>query len=196
MSDEILSLLDELRAMAQTGLNFTEDPYDRERYQRILELVSIYYGEAVDLPPPDVREQLTDELGQVTPKVGANAAIFDSDGQILLMKRAGSGTWCLPGGAVELSESPEEAAVREVREETGLTVEVVELVDAYRRTPQPTFPHHSVILTYLCDAQEGELQLSPEGDALRYWSLEEVPEWFTNHRTIATDARDRWTAEC
>lgn len=195
MSEEILALLDELQAMAQTGLNFTEDPYDRERYERILELVSIYYGEALDLPPPDARERLADELGQVTPKVGANAAIFDSHGQILLMKRAGSSTWCLPGGAVKLSESPEEAAVREVREETGLAVEVVELVAAYRRTPQPTITHHSIVLTYICDAHDGELQLSPEGDALRYWPLEEVPEWFTDHQTIASDALDRWTAD-
>lgn len=192
---EILALLDELRAMAQSGLNFTDDPYDRERYERILELVSIYYGEALDLPPPDVRDQLADELDQVTPKVGANAAIFDSDGQILLMKRAGSGTWCLPGGAMKLSESPEETAVREVHEETGLTVETIELVDAYRRTPQPTTLHHSVVLTYLCEVLEGELRLSPEGDALDYWPLDEVPEWFLNHRAIATDSHDVWSAD-
>lgn len=190
---EILELLDELRAMARTGLNFADNPYDRERYERILELVSIYYGEALDQPPPDVRDRLADELGQVTPKVGANAAIFDSDGRILLMKRVESGAWCLPGGAVKLSESPEEAAVREAREETELAVEVVELVDAYRRTPRPTIPHHSVVLTYLCDVIEGELQLSHEGEALRYWPVEEVPDWFPDHRTRAIEARDRWT---
>lgn len=192
---DVLALLDELRAMAQQGLNFTEDPYDRERYERILELVHLYYGEALDLPPPEVRERLGDELGQMTPKVGANAAIFDSDGRVLLMKRAGTDAWCLPGGAVKLGESPEETAVREVREETGLAVEAVELIDAYARTPQPTVPHHSVVLTYTCDVLDGELRLSPEGDALRYWPLEDVPGWFTNHRSIATDAYERWTTE-
>jgi len=102
---EILALLDELRAMAQTGLKFTEDPYDRERYERILELVSTYYGEALDLPPADVRRQLAGGLGQETPKIGANAAIFDEDGD-LLMKRTESGTWCLPGGALKVPNHP------------------------------------------------------------------------------------------
>lgn len=187
---EILALLDELRAMAQTGLDFTEDPYDRERYERILELVSIYYGEALEMPPPEVRDQLAEEFGQVTPKIGANAAIFDSDGDLLLMKRAGSGTWCLPGGALKTTESPEEAVVREVREETGLTVEPVELIGPFQRTPSPTVPHHSVVLTYVCEVLDGERELSHEGDALRYWPLDAVPEWFANHRTIATEAHD------
>ncbi|MFB6219233.1 MAG: NUDIX hydrolase N-terminal domain-containing protein [Halobacteriaceae archaeon] len=67
---DALALLDELRAMAQTGLNYADDPYDRARYERILELVETHYGETLDLPPAAVRERLADELGQVTPNGG------------------------------------------------------------------------------------------------------------------------------
>lgn len=94
MDVDLLSLLDELRAMAQTGLAYTDDPYDRERYNRLLELVETYYGETLDLPESEVRTRLAAELGYVTPKVGASAAIFDNDGRQLLMKRPDSGTWC------------------------------------------------------------------------------------------------------
>lgn len=96
MGVELLSLLDELRAMAQTGLAYADDPYDEERYNRMLELVEEYYGKTLDLPSDDVQERLADELGYVTPKVGTAAAIFDADGRQLLMKRPESGTWCFP----------------------------------------------------------------------------------------------------
>jgi 8-oxo-dGTP pyrophosphatase MutT (NUDIX family) len=189
---EIFALLDELRAMGRTGLNYADDPYDEERYERMLELVDEYYGRTLDVPPEDVRDRLADELGQVTPKVGALAAIFDEDGRILLMKRSESGAWCLPGGAMELDETPEEAAVREAREETGLDVRPETLVGAYRREPAPDYPYTTVLLPYLCTVAGGSLELSHEGEALQYFPIEDVPEWFLNHGEMATDARAAW----
>ncbi|HKL30603.1 MAG TPA: NUDIX hydrolase N-terminal domain-containing protein, partial [Natrialbaceae archaeon] len=189
---EILALLDELRAMARTGLNFTDDPYDEERYERMLELVDQYYGRTLDRPPEAVRDRLADELGQVTPKVGALAAIFDEDGRILLIKRSESGAWCLPGGAMELHETPEEAAVREAREETGLDVRVDALIGAYRRGPARDFPFTTVLLSHHCTVTGGTLELSHEGDDLQYWAVEDVPDWFLNHEAIAVDARESW----
>ena len=85
---EILSLLDELQTIARTGLNFASNPYERERYERILELVSRYYGQALDLPPSEVRRRFVAELGYITPKVGAEAAVFDHEGRILLVRRS------------------------------------------------------------------------------------------------------------
>lgn len=178
--------------MARTGLNFADDPYDEVRYRRLLDLVDEYYGEALDRPPEAVRDALAAELGQVTPKIGADAAVFDDEGRILLLERSDSGTWCLPGGATELHEAPEETAVREAREETSLDVDVVELVDAYRRPPSEHYPYTTVLLSYLCTVTGGDLELSHEGEALEYWEVEAVPEWFPVHETIARDARQRW----
>jgi len=189
---EILALLDELRAMARTGLNYADDPYDEERYERILELVQQYYGRTLDVPAEDVRDRLADELGQVTPKVGVEAVVFDADGQVLVMKRPGSGAWCLPGGAVEMDETPEAAAVREAREETGLDVRPETLVGAYRRAPAPDYPYTSVLLPYLCTVTGGSLELAHEGEALQYYAIDDVPEWFLNHGAMAKDARAAW----
>lgn len=188
----LLALLDELRAMARTGLNHTDDPYDEARYQRILELVTEHYGEALDRPPAAVRESLADELGQVTPKVGADVAVFDDGGRVLLMKRPESATWCLPGGALKVNESPEAGAVREAREETGLEVAPETLVDAYRHEPTTEYPHSTVLLLYFCRVTGGSLELSHEGDALRYRAIEDVHEWFGDHERMALDARTLW----
>jgi 8-oxo-dGTP pyrophosphatase MutT (NUDIX family) len=194
---DILPLLDELRIMAKAGLFFTDDPYDRERYERILELVAEYYGTALDLPPEETRDRLASELGYATPNVGVKAAIFDNEGRMLLMKRPDdseyvAGTWDIPGGAVEPLEPPDKTAVRETHEETGLDIKTVEVVDAYFMNPNSLNPHGHVLLLYLCETTGGTLRLSHEGDALEYWEVEEVPTWTLDFLEPALDARKAW----
>lgn len=192
VDDEFLALLDELRIMAKVGLRYADDPYDEERYERILELVSEWYGRSIDLPPEEVRDRFASEVGYVTPKVSADAAVFDDDGRILLQERADDGTWCLPGGYTEPNESPRETAVRETREETGLTVEPIELVGVYTRAPGEYGPHGLVVHVHLCRRAGGELEVSHEGTDIQYWPIEEVPVWHKNHDQSARDAYDRW----
>lgn len=172
-----LPLLDELRVMAQTGLYYADDPHDEERYERMLELVTEYYGTVFELPPEDVRDRLADELGEVTPKVAAIAGVFDDEGRPLVMERSDSGRWCLPGGKLDVGESPAEAAVREVREETGVEVEATELVDAYAVEPPSQHPHHSVVCLYRCDAVGGDPTTTDEADTVEYRRPDDVPEW-------------------
>ena len=140
----LFTLLDELRIIAQNGLEYADNPYDRERYDRVLELVTTYYGMSVDLPSSEVRERFAEEVGYVTPKLNAGAAIFNADGNILLMRRTDNETWCLPGGYVDPNETPADAAVREAYEETGLRVEPVELVEVYHHPPDRWRPHGAV----------------------------------------------------
>ena len=190
---DILLLLDELQMLARNGLHYAQNPYDQERYSRILELASHYYGKALDLPPTEVRQRLGGELGHITPKVGAAAAVYDAAGNILLMQRADSGLWCLPGGWMEPHESPASTAVRETCEETGLDVRVVQLVDVFTLPPgSHTSPHAVVVVIYLCERIGGTLQCSPEGLELRYWPLDEVPAWQGNHHQYALTAAALW----
>jgi ADP-ribose pyrophosphatase YjhB (NUDIX family) len=190
---DILPLLDELQIIARNGLYYAQNPYDRERYERLMELATRYYGEALDLPPAAVRERLSQELGYVTPKVGADAAIFNAAGEILLVLRTDDQRWCLPCGWVEPYESPAEAAVREAREETGLAVKPIQLVDVfYRPAGSYTGTHALVAVVYLCERIEGELTLSHEHLDARYWPIDAVAEWHANHRDYAVAAHALW----
>ncbi|WP_135820404.1 NUDIX hydrolase N-terminal domain-containing protein [Halostella litorea] len=185
---DLLALLDELRVIAGNGLEYADDPYDRERYERLDELVDEYYGRTLDLPAPEVRERLAGELGHVTPKLGATGAVIDDEGRLLTMQRP-VGEWCLPGGHADPGEAPEETVVREVREETGLDVRPVELVDAYELPPGSGYdPHGAVTLLYRCERVGGDLELSHEGLDLRWQEVDAVDDWYTDHERYARDA--------
>jgi ADP-ribose pyrophosphatase YjhB (NUDIX family) len=185
-----LELLDEIRVHASNGLAYADNDYDRARYERLLELAEQHYGEALDLPTEIVRERLRRELGHITPKVGSDGAIFDDAGRLLLMKRAPEGTWCLPCGWLEPHETPPEAVVREVFEETGLVVRARRLVGVFGQPAGGAAgPHAVVSILYLCDIEGGELVCSDEGLDLRYRVIEDVSHWHAHHRELALAAR-------
>jgi len=186
---DILPLLDEVRSMAQTGLYYAEDPYDEARYERLLDLVADYYGETFAIPPEEVRERLADDLGEVTPRVAAIALVFDDEGRVLVIERTDGLGWCPPGGKLDVGETPGEAAVREVREETGIEVEARELVDAYAVEPPGEFPHHSISHVYLCERVGGEPTTTHEARRVEYRPVEDVPEWALDYyREAISDA--------
>jgi ADP-ribose pyrophosphatase YjhB (NUDIX family) len=190
---DIFPLLDELQAIARTGLSFSENPYDRERYERLLQLASQTYSALLALPEENIRARFAAELGSITPKVGADAAIFNENGEILLMERADGSGWCLPCGWVEPNEKPVQAVVREVREETGLDVKVKRLVGVFTRQPgAKNGPHTTVAVVHLCEVQGGKLTLSHEGLDLRYWAIAEVPNWHATHEKYARAAYEMW----
>lgn len=192
MAKSALPLLDELRMIAQNGLEYADDPYDEERYERVLELVSEYYGEVGEVSTSEVKSRFEDRTGHVTPNVGGRAAIVDDDRRILVMKRAGDGTWGIPGGFSDPGETPSETAVREAREETGLDVEPVELVTFKYRQADEHNPHGFVGGVYLCRVIGGTLEESHESESLQYRHISEVPEWHKDHEQVAQQALAAW----
>ena len=109
----------ELQALAQTGLMYCKDPFDRERYERIRAMAVDMLSTQVDAPAGQVSRLLS--AGYPTPKLDTRAAIFDEEGRIL-MTHENSGEWSLPGGWVDENQSIRSNAVKEVKEETGLDV--------------------------------------------------------------------------
>lgn len=194
MSD-LLTLLEELQSIARTGLNYSTDPYARAHYSRLLELAAMYYGTSLDLPAPEVRARLQGELGSITPKVGADAAIFDDQGRILLVERSDDGRWGLPAGWVDPNEPPANTVRRETREELSLNVEPLQLVDVMFRPASAVYgPHAVVSIVYLCEVRGGEIALSHEVLGARYWTIDDVPAWHKDHLKFAKAAHGVWTA--
>ncbi len=186
-------LLDELQTIARNGLQYATNPYDIERYERLMELVAQSYGEALDVPAESIRKSFMREIGTVTPKIGTDAAIFNERGEILLMERADGSGWCLPCGFVEPGETPIEGIIREVREETGLEIDVKRLVGVFTRKPSAKYgPHTVVAIIHLCEVISGQLTISHEGLALRYWPIDEMKNWHGTHEINARAAYEMW----
>ena len=130
-----------------------------------------------------------------------SAVIFDRRRRLLLQQRSDGGQWGLPGGSVEIGESVREAAIREVREETGLRVAVGRLVGVYSepglqvvRYPDGTVWHY-VNVCFECTVQDGELTTCDETLALAYVPLTRLPRTLLpSHRIRIRDARSRRTA--
>ena len=125
----------------------------------------------------------------------ASAVIFDRRGRLLLQQRSDGGQWGLPGGSVEIGESVHDAVIREVREETGLTVTVRRLIGIYSepalqvvRYPDGNVWHY-VNVCFECVARGGELTLCDETLALKYVSPARLPTtMLSNHRIRIRDA--------
>ena len=193
---DTIGSLEEIQTIARNGLTYSQNVYDRERYERLLTLSLQSYSELLNRPSPEIQTKLSRELGHITPKLGGDAAIFNEQGHILLMDRIDGSGWCLPCGWVEPNERPADTAVREAKEETGLEVEVRRLVGVFSRPASQTTGLHSMsAVVHLCAVVGGELTLSHEGLDLRYWPLDEVPKWATDHEKKARAAYAMWASE-
>ena len=129
-SEQLRYWAHELAAMAKTGLEFSKDDYDRDRFvrtQRISEGIASLVMDAEFTPE---RPYLPD-LGIASPKVGCSVAAFDADGRVVLIRRADNGRWALPGGYAEVGSPPSANALREMREETGFDIALERLVGVY-----------------------------------------------------------------
>ena len=105
------------------------------------------------------------------------AVITDDDGRLLLVKRSVEpevGLWCLPGGFMELGESPDETVRREVLEETGLTVEVGDIFDACSKIEG--YHGDVVIMAYTARALEGELVAGDDASEADYFPVDQLPQ--------------------
>ncbi|HZS88605.1 MAG TPA: NUDIX hydrolase [Chloroflexota bacterium] len=130
-----------LQAAAQNGLTYSKDPYDIERYQAIWEVAAEMMARGSGVELIRVRDLLTGDVGHVTPKVDVRGAVF-REGAMLLVREKSDGLWTLPGGWADVEESPSEAVVREVYEESGYRTRAVKLLAVYDRdrhghTPMP-----------------------------------------------------------
>lgn len=190
------AFLDRIRGIAQLGLTYARDPYDIARYEELLVLAGEGYERLCGLGADDVVERFRREVGYVTPKVGVDGAVFCDDGmRLLLIRRADSGAWALPGGWAELGQTPEESVARELQEETTLTVEVGRLIAVSSRLPGPDRPHTSVHLLYHCTVTAGSPQPTPEATEVAYRRPGEVGNWAGDHGIWAAKAIAWRTAE-
>ena len=188
MNDRILDRAMKIQSIAQTGLAYCRDEFDRERYTELRELSAEMLAERTELPVGRVRELFCGESGYQTPKLDTRAAIVE-DGRILLVRER-DGRWALPGGWCDVDRSVAENTVKEALEETGLTVEAERLiaVQDWRRHNACNYIYGIIKIFVLCRAIGGEFAQNIETTETAYFSAEELPEQLAVEKTSREQA--------
>lgn len=165
----------ELQALAQAGLHYGKDVYDRERYQRIRDIAADMLAHQAGLDADKVRAFFCCETGYQTPKLDTRAAVFQDEGILLVQEQ--SGLWSLPGGWVDVNLSVAESAVKEVKEEAGLDViaQRIIAVQDWSRHNRRNNPFGICKVFFLCTATGGAFQPNSETTASGYFALDKLP---------------------
>lgn len=167
----------EIQFIAQAGIEYSRDPFDRERFERLREVSAEMLSLMTDVPLEKVRDLFCNETGFQTPKLDSRAAII-RDGKILLV-REHDGLWAMPGGWVDVDQTIRSNIEKEVREEAGLAVEVGRLVALHefsRRNCNRVWPYNIIKAFVLCKPLgEPELPDNIETSAVEWFSPDDLP---------------------
>ena len=131
-AEDIRLLADRLRVVAAAGLRHTvDDPYQTQRYEQVLRTAAELFSVVDRRDADEIERTVFRELTHVAPVPGVEAGVFDDEGRILLLQRSDDRLWAMPGGMLEVGETPAQGAAREAAEETGVVVEVLDLSAVY-----------------------------------------------------------------
>lgn len=174
-----------LRAIAQNGRAYTDNDFDRERYEELgriaAEIMAGQSGAAFER----TWDLFEAETGYATPKVDVRAVVFRDD-RLLFVKERSDGRWSLPGGWADLGETPSESVVKEVREESGFLTQAVKLLavwDGRHRGHDPIYPYPVYKLFIRCEIVGGQARSSVETSDVGFFSESELPELSTGRVT-------------
>lgn len=175
----------ELQALSQSGLAYSKDKFDIERFQRIRHISAEIMSEYTEIDSTKIKELFCNESGYQTPKVDVRGAVFKND-KILLVKEKIDGCWALPGGWADYNLSAKENIVKEMKEEAGLVVEPVKLIAVLDRNKHntPVNPYGIYKIFILCKEISGSFEENIEIDESGYFDLTSLPELSETRNTI------------
>jgi ADP-ribose pyrophosphatase YjhB (NUDIX family) len=182
-----LTIARELRAIAQIGLTFTTDGFDRQRYSRLRELAALLMAQGSPAAEESILTLLRQEAGYATPKVDVRGAVF-RDGQILMVREISDGHWTLPGGWADVNQSAGQCVVREIEEESGFTARAVKLaaVCDYQRSGHPPRHMDSIYkMFFICEITGGAARASNETSDVAFFLRDELPPLSLGRTTAA-----------
>ena len=173
----------ELQSLAQAGLTYGKDVYDRDRYERIRDISAEILSYKTDISVEKVKNLFCNEVGYQTPKLDTRAAVFEHE-KILLVKE-NNGKWSLPGGWVDVNLSVKENTVKEVKEESGLDVTADRIIAIQDRDRHnlPAYAYGVCKIFVLCSVLGGEFEKNIETTEFRYFNKAELPELATEKNT-------------
>jgi ADP-ribose pyrophosphatase YjhB (NUDIX family) len=179
----------EIEAIGQTGLHFSTNDFDRQRYGRMVELAAEMLSQPTGIDVEVIQKVFLDQRGYATPKVDVRGGVFKDD-RLLMVREKIDGRWSMPGGWADVNEPPAAMVEREVWEESGYRVKARKLVGVYEsnhdRAPLEVF--HAYKLVFLCDLVGGEASTSIETTDSGFFGQDQMPPFSlarTNERIVA-----------
>src|ERR1700688_1918937 len=182
-----LRIARELRAIAQTGLAFNADRFDRQRYRQVQELAASMLAQGSDEHYATIIDILRRDSGYATPKVDVRGAAF-VDGRVLMGREISDGKWTLPGGWADVNQSAAEGGGREIAEASACTAQARKLaaVCDYQKSGHP--PHHidSIYkMFFICEICGGAARASDETSEVAFFPRDDLPPLSLGRTTLA-----------
>ena len=173
-TSDFVKYLQRMIAITDTGLTFTKDPFDRERYEDLRVLLSEMLDQASDLDVEEVAEVLKPTFAYATPLMDVRAWIVE-DEKICLVRGQGENDWALPGGFGEVGYSPTENILKEIEEETGFEAKVERLLAVFDTNRFQLQSKQYAKFVFECKLLAGQFQENQEIADLQFFAIDQLP---------------------
>ena len=173
-TSDFVKYLQRMIALTDTGLTFTKDPFDRERYEDLRSLLSEMLNQASDLDAEEVAEVLKPTSAYATPLMDVRAWIIE-DEKICLVRGQGENDWALPGGFGEVGYSPTENILKEIEEETGFKAKVEKLLAVFDTNRFQLQSKQYAKFVFECKLLAGQFQENQEIADLQFFAIDQLP---------------------
>ena len=175
-----------IQTLAEIGLEFSENSFDRERYEELQEISLKMLEQMTNVPVEKIVPVIAERNGYKTPKVDVRAVVFNEKGEILLVQEKADNRWSMPGGWSDISYSPKEVAEKECREEAGLKVKAIRLlavIDKQKQNMPPAFEYVYKIFL-LCEKLNDHISTGSETNDVSWFAENELPELSTPRNNL------------
>lgn len=176
----------QIQAIAQNGLTFSKDPFDRERYEQLRALACEILEKYTGLDITVIHNLFGVDTGYATPKVDIRVVVFMNN-KVLLVKQKDTGRWALPGGWADIGQSPSEVAIKELREETGYEGKPVKVIAIYDKKchPHPPSAYYTYKILIQCELVGGAPSPGLEIDNIDFFDEHFLPSLSEERVTLS-----------
>lgn len=178
-----------IQAIAQTGLTYSTDVFDRERYEQLRKISVEIMAQYTSTDEERIYDLFANETGYQTPKVAVRGVVC-RDHKMLLVKELSDGKWTLPGGWADIGLTPAEVAVKEIEEESGFEtkpIRILAVLDSERH--HPPSPYHVYIIFVQCEITGGDRKPGVETCEVGFYDEDSVPSELSEGRTTKSEIR-------
>ena len=187
---ETAKTIQRLLSITETGLAFSRDEFDRERYLELRQLLAHLLADWSDLDGKELAELLRPTDFYATPLIDVRAVLV-RDGKVCLVKGKNEKTWALPGGFCEVGLSPKENIAKEVQEETGFNASVSRLLAIFDTNKFQFQSKQYAKLVFECQIEDGDFQPNTEIEELAFFDIQSLPE-LSSKRTTKEQLKILW----